>query len=262
MISAWFSYLSWLSSRISSTFTPLWPSSPGFSALIFSWSSRTSSVITYSRPCSNGSCRILVTSSVGDGNWGSWDFRTSLFVSYLEPEAGSSSSLPMAHRVIFWVFPVPWFGILWSGLGDSVLGSCGSIPVSALCRGVDRTAGLSILFISSGALLGPLGLHLRGAGVCSCAFFSRLFRAFKQGQTFPQVWQIFLFHVLCGLVGAAFFTPEPQEPFWPIPSSKLVTGSASGNVQLGWVLPSFGPSLGTPLSTWATPCKYSRLSVA
>ena len=48
--------------------------------------------------------------------------------------------------------------------------------------------------------------------------------------------------------GAAIFTPEPLGPFWSISSSELVTGSACGEVKLGWVLPSLDPSVGSPLS--------------
>ena len=80
------------------------------------------------------------------------------------------------------------------------------------------------------------GLHLSGAGVPSCAFFSRIFRALKQGQTFLQMLQIFLFYARGGLDGVAFFTSEPLGPYWSISSSELVTGLACGEVQLGCVL--------------------------
>ena len=106
------------------------------------------------------------------------------------------------------------------------------------------------------------GLHLCGARVPSCAFFSRFFWALKQGQTFLQMWQIFLFRALGGLDGVAFFTSEPLGPFLSISSSELVTGSACGEVQLGRVLLLLDPFVGSPRSTWATPWNDSGLSVA
>ena len=86
----------------------------------------------------------------------------------------------MAPRGFAWVFPVPWFGGSGSGLGDSGLGSWGVVSESALRWGVDRSAGLSILFLSSGASLGPLGASPAwGWGVELC-LFSRLFQALKR----------------------------------------------------------------------------------
>ena len=54
----------------------------------------------------------------------------------------------------------------------------------------------------------------------------------EAGQTFPQVWQSFVFGGLGGLGGIAFFSLEPLRPFWPISSSEEVAGSACGGGHL------------------------------
>ena len=79
-------------------------------------------------------------------------------------------------------------------------------------------------------LLGP---HLLVNKVPMCTFSRCLFRALRRGQTFPQVWQSFVFDMLCVINHNVLFLPELLGTFTLHPSSEAVAGSACGGE--GWV---------------------------
>ena len=114
----------------------------------------------------------------------------------------------------------------WSGLGDSGLGGRGGIPASVPCWGEARSAGLTILFLSSGASLVGHNCQLRNAW--SCLFSPALVPGTPSanwGTASPDLFLSGSTPRLCDIVVREGGWPGQEDPVRPLRSGFAGLGS-------------------------------------
>ena len=161
------------------------------SPFLASWLSDSFIGIASSRPRLPCSCGMAVTNSMGDGDWGLWNFQASLSVSFIEPWSKSSSSLLLIPVSSTGSSPPPGPGDHCPDWGTLGLGAGALVRRAPPAGEWPELPDLVFCFFLLEFLLYLLGPHLLEDGAPRCAFFSRLFRALRRGQSFPQVSQSF-----------------------------------------------------------------------